>query len=148
MGFSLCRLKQSLKSIAGALQISWVPELCRYQDEGLELDLDILFQAALLHDVVEDTKVTLGEIENIFGSKVAGIVARLTKTSSEFRETYIQQLRQDSYACVIKLCDLDHNSNLNRISRLTKKDYERVARYRSESGQIQQFLKEILESKS
>ncbi len=36
--------------------------------------------AAVLHDVVEDTSVTLAEIESAFGAEVAGLVDALTDT--------------------------------------------------------------------
>ncbi len=39
--------------------------------------------AALLHDVVEDTPVTLGEVEQQFGSEVALLVNGLTKAADE-----------------------------------------------------------------
>ena len=40
-------------------------------------DLELL-QAAILHDVVEDTEYTLHEMESDFGEKVASIVAEVT----------------------------------------------------------------------
>jgi len=42
---------------------------------------DEMVAAALLHDVVEDTPVTIQEIENKFGSKVAELVGWLTDIS-------------------------------------------------------------------
>ena len=42
---------------------------------------------ALLHDVVEDTEVTLEEIEAIFGNKVARIIDGLTKISGFIDQT-------------------------------------------------------------
>ncbi|HMJ36361.1 MAG TPA: HD domain-containing protein [Baekduia sp.] len=44
--------------------------------------------AGLLHDVVEDTAVTVGQIEQAFGPRVAGLVATLTEDQSirDFRE--------------------------------------------------------------
>ena len=41
---------------------------------------------ALLHDVVEDTDVTLEDIEKIFGKKVTSIVDGLTKISGVFEQ--------------------------------------------------------------
>jgi guanosine-3',5'-bis(diphosphate) 3'-pyrophosphohydrolase len=48
----------------------------------VELGLDeITLTAALLHDIVEDTDVTLGEIKAIFGDEVASLVDGVTKLS-------------------------------------------------------------------
>src|SRR5687768_13979586 len=42
---------------------------------------------ALLHDVVEDTELTLDEIRGLFGEKVAKIIDGLTKISGVFDQT-------------------------------------------------------------
>lgn len=49
-------------------------------DAGVE-DPDIL-AAALLHDTVEDTDTSLEELEQLFGARVAGIVAEVTDDKS------------------------------------------------------------------
>jgi guanosine-3',5'-bis(diphosphate) 3'-pyrophosphohydrolase len=46
-------------------------------NEGGVTDVEVLC-AALLHDTVEDTATTPAELEEIFGSRVAGIVAEVT----------------------------------------------------------------------
>jgi guanosine-3',5'-bis(diphosphate) 3'-pyrophosphohydrolase len=73
---------------------------------------------ALLHDVVEDTDITLEEIEAQFGSKVANIINGLTKisgvfdTSSPQAENFRKMLltmANDVRVILIKLCDRLHN---------------------------------------
>ena len=49
-------------------------------DVGVE-DADIL-AAALLHDTVEDTNTSLAELEELFGQRVASIVAEVTDDKS------------------------------------------------------------------
>ncbi len=46
----------------------------------------IVLQAALLHDTVEDTDTTLTEISELFGDKVAAIVAEVTSDMTLVRE--------------------------------------------------------------
>src|SRR4051812_29269054 len=41
-----------------------------------------VYIAALLHDIVEDTPVTMADVEQRFGSDVAGLVAELTDDKS------------------------------------------------------------------
>src|SRR3972149_7149336 len=48
-----------------------------YQFHGIK-DLDLL-QATLLHDVVEDTKITQSEIEKNYNARVAELVKALTR---------------------------------------------------------------------
>lgn len=74
---------------------------------------------ALMHDVVEDSSVTLQEIEQIFGLKVARIIDGLTKISGVFdngtsaqAENFRKMLLTLSYdvrVILIKLADRLHN---------------------------------------
>lgn len=74
---------------------------------------------ALLHDVVEDTDMTLKEIEAQFGTKVARIIDGLTKISGNFEQGTSAQaenfrkmlitLSEDVRVILIKLADRLHN---------------------------------------
>ena len=74
---------------------------------------------ALLHDVVEDTEITLDEIKGMFGEKVAKIIDGLTKISGVFDQTSSLQaknfrkmlltLSDDVRVILIKLADRLHN---------------------------------------
>ena len=80
-----------------------VEELC-LSDEAVA--------AALLHDVVEDTDVTLNTIRIRFGDRVATLVDLLTKRKDENGHDAIMRLiaSKDKEALWIKLCDLEDNS--------------------------------------
>lgn len=75
--------------------------------------LEELMIAAILHDTVEDTAVTLEEITAFFGSKVATVVDCLSRRGKgNEKETYrdfIYRTRHNSGARLIKLADLHHN---------------------------------------
>ncbi|MBR4964156.1 MAG: HD domain-containing protein, partial [Alistipes sp.] len=47
--------------------------------------------AALLHDVVEDTEYTIGDIERLFSAKIASMVDGLTKMSGVFNADSSEQ---------------------------------------------------------
>tara|TARA_B100000508_G_scaffold98015_2_gene76885 strand:+ start:9443 stop:11650 length:2208 start_codon:yes stop_codon:yes gene_type:complete len=74
---------------------------------------------ALLHDVVEDTDITLLDIEQLFGKKVAKVIDGLTKISELFHQNSNLQaenfkkllltLSQDVRVILIKLADRLHN---------------------------------------
>ena len=76
--------------------------------------------AALLHDVVEDTKYSINDIEQLFGETVARIVSGLTKISSlkkdkdhsiqaeNFRKMLLT-LHDDVRVILIKVADRLHN---------------------------------------
>lgn len=89
---------------------------------------------ALMHDVVEDTDVTLDDIEHKFGSKIASIINGLTKIATVFdtvdKDTSIQAenfkkmlltLGEDLRVILIKLCDRLHNMRtLDSVSEKTR----------------------------
>lgn len=76
--------------------------------------------AGLLHDVVEDTDITLEDIEKEFGKDVAKLVDGVTKISNLHYNTkdeatnanirrLINSLNEDVRIIIIKLCDRLHN---------------------------------------
>jgi (p)ppGpp synthase/HD superfamily hydrolase len=79
---------------------------------------DEMVAAALLHDVVEDTDVTLDQIKDKFGSKVAELVGWLTDISRpedgnrKTRKTLDREHSAEAPADAqtIKLADLIHNT--------------------------------------
>lgn len=70
---------------------------------------------ALLHDVVEDTEVTLEELQEIFPSEVIEAVAVMTHGEDEPYLDYVQRVSQNPIAKVVKLADLRHNSDETRM---------------------------------
>jgi GTP diphosphokinase / guanosine-3',5'-bis(diphosphate) 3'-diphosphatase len=86
-----------------------------------ELHLDgFSLAAGLIHDVVEDTRVTLDEVRTEFGEEIASIVDGVTKIGKvQFRSTTEQQVEnyrklllsmaQDARVITIKLADRLHN---------------------------------------
>lgn len=78
----------------------------KIERDGWEDDMIIV---AWLHDVVEDTGVTIKQIEEQFGKAVSIAVAHLTKSYSMDYATYIQKLSKDHYATIVKMADLQDN---------------------------------------
>jgi guanosine-3',5'-bis(diphosphate) 3'-pyrophosphohydrolase len=86
-----------------------------------ELGIDtIAIQAALLHDVPEDTEFSLTDVEEKFGSEVAQLVDGVTKLSKFSTHSHEQQqaenirkmllaMAQDIRVVLIKLADRLHN---------------------------------------
>ena len=86
--------------------------------------------AAVLHDVVEDTPVSLDDLRNEgFHSDVIDAIDALTKRPSESRIEAAKRAAAKPIARMVKLADVTDNMDLGRISEPTDKDFERLKEY-------------------
>jgi (p)ppGpp synthase/HD superfamily hydrolase len=74
--------------------------------------------AALLHDVVEDTEMTLDDIDKVFGTYVAEIVDALTRRDGESYDDFIARVQEHPVATIVKIADI--RDNLTRTESLPK----------------------------
>jgi GTP pyrophosphokinase len=106
---------------SGELYASHPVEVCLILADLLERDADEkIIASALLHDAVEDTDVTLKDIEKVFGSEITALVDGVTKVSGlsfvsreseqaeNFRKMLFSMVR-DVRVILIKLADRLHN---------------------------------------
>lgn len=70
---------------------------------------------ALLHDVVEDTDITLEMLAETFPTEVIDAVAMMTHGDDEPYLEYVARLKANPIARVVKLADLRHNSDQSRL---------------------------------
>ena len=70
---------------------------------------------ALLHDVVEDTNITLSQLAEIFPKEVVDAVAVLTHSKDEPYLEYVAKVKENPLAKTVKLADLHHNADQTRM---------------------------------
>ena len=90
---------------------------------------DEILLAAILHDTVEDTFVTLDIIEQEFGKNVREIVDSVTRRGTkegevkEFYRDFIYRAKGNEGGLVVKVADLIHNfSRSNKIKKASWKN--------------------------
>lgn len=84
---------------------------------------------ALLHDVVEDTELTISDLYPIFGSEICDALSLMTHNDKTPYFDYIKNIKTNSLATSVKLADLKHNSDISRIPNPGPKDYNRIKKY-------------------
>ena len=72
--------------------------------------------AALLHDVVEDTNITLSELEKIFPQEIIQAINLLTHKDGVSYEDYILAIKSNPIAKKVKLADIAHNLDITRLT--------------------------------
>lgn len=87
--------------------------------------------AAVLHDVVEDTDVTLHALAaEGFAPEVIAAVEALTKRPGESRMQAAERAAANPIARVVKLADNAENMDLSRIANPSATDYARLEEYK------------------
>lgn len=79
---------------------------------------------ALLHDVVEDTEVSLADLEGEgFSKAVLGAVEDLTKGNLVRYFDYIEDLSLNTLAAKVKIAELKDNMDVVRVNRMSFRTY-------------------------
>lgn len=85
---------------------------------------------ALLHDVVEDTDITLDDLRREgFPEYIIEAVDAITHRGESYEE-YIKKVETNALAFAVKLGDIKHNMDISRLKNITEKDIKRVEKYK------------------
>lgn len=84
---------------------------------------------ALLHDIAEDTPITLDSLRALFGDTIADALTCLTHREGERYDEYVRRAAANPLARKVKMADLTHNMDLSRLPVVTDWDRERVKKY-------------------
>jgi len=85
---------------------------------------------AVLHDVVEDSDVSLDDLKKFgFTPPVIETIDCLSRRIDESYEDFIFRVSSNSLARKIKIEDLKDNLDLTRINSISEKDLARVEKY-------------------
>jgi len=91
---------------------------------------DITQSVAYLHDVVEDTDMTFEALKSLgFSDEIVDAVNAITKREGEEYREYVQRVKANEHARLVKISDLKHNMDLSRLINVTEKDHERIKKY-------------------
>lgn len=86
---------------------------------------------AVLHDVLEDTAVSIDDLRKEgFSEEILDALASVTKCAGESYEAFLRRAAENTIGRRVKLADLKDNSNLSRISDPGSKDLDRMEKYR------------------
>ena len=86
--------------------------------------------AAVLHDVIEDTSVTIDDLRQAgFTTDVLSTLDHLTHRADEPYESYIERVSVHPMARRIKITDLEDNMDMKRVPQIAERDIVRWQKY-------------------
>lgn len=81
-----------------------------------QMDDEISTVCALLHDVVEDTDITLEDLKEMgFPQEAIEVLALLTHADEVPYMDYVREISRNKIATKVKIADLMHNSDVTRL---------------------------------
>ena len=107
-------LKFAYDAHHGQLDYNGIPYIFHPVHLAESMDDEISCCAALLHDVVEDTDVTMTQLCREFPPEVTEVVALLTHDDGSDYFTYVRRIKDHPIARKVKLADLEHNGDQSR----------------------------------
>lgn len=85
---------------------------------------------AILHDVIEDTHITLDDLRAYgFSEPVLAALDSVTRREGEAYDAFIQRAKADPIGRKVKSADLVDNMDLSRIPMVGQRDRDRVMKY-------------------
>ena len=101
------------------------------------MDTDAEKAVAYLHDVLEDTSMTLQDLSAYgFSEEILSAIEALTRKANESYDDYIYRVSLNAVAKKVKLADLIHNSDITRIKDPSQKDIQRIRRYKQKIKEL------------
>ena len=135
-------MRIAYKAHHGQLDYNGIPYIFHPIHLAEQMDDESSCCVALLHDVVEDTDVTLEELMAIFPPEVTDAVALMTHSADTDYFDYVRAIKENPIARKVKLADLAHNSDQSRCvgSDLTE---ERKEKWRIKYEKATKILTDI-----
>lgn len=94
-----------------------------------QMDSEESCVVALLHDVIEDSDITLEILSKYFNDDIITALRVLTKKENDDYVMYIKRVKTNKLATKVKIKDLEHNRDLTRLDEVTDKDRKRSLKY-------------------
>lgn len=86
---------------------------------------------ALLHDVVEDSSITLEDLKiSGFPDTIIDAIDSVTRRRNESYMDFVCRCSKNPIGKVVKLLDLDDNMNIKRLSEISEADIKRLNKYK------------------
>jgi guanosine-3',5'-bis(diphosphate) 3'-pyrophosphohydrolase len=103
-----------------------------------------LMSIAIMHDVIEDSKLTFEDLREYgFSDRVIDALKLLTHMKGLSYDDYIDAMKYNRDALLVKREDLRDNSDITRLKGITEKDFDRMKKYQRSFVKVEAYLKAL-----
>ncbi|MDE6036170.1 MAG: HD domain-containing protein [Ruminococcus sp.] len=128
----------------GQYDVNGVPYIFHPYHIAEQMPDEITTCVALLHDVIEDTPVTIEELEQVFPLEVTEAVRLLTHEKDTSYTEYIQKIKDNPIALTVKLADIEHNSDTSRITDPEKISPEKFLHWKRKYAEAKRLIAQYI----
>lgn len=121
--------KIAYKAHEGQTDKAGVPYIFHPIHIAEQMDSEESCVVALLHDVIEDSDITLEILSKYFNDDIIAALRVLTKKENDDYVMYIKRVKTNRLATKVKIKDLEHNRDLTRLDEVTDRDKKRSMKY-------------------
>ena len=133
--------KVAKKAHEGQFDQSGVPYIFHPIHLAEQMEDETTTCIALLHDVLEDTPLTVQDLEKDFSEEIVQTVLLLTHAPSDDYLDYVRRLCQSPLARKVKLADIAHNTDETRLSGTTPAP-EQLKHWRTKYAAAKEIIRE------
>lgn len=124
-------MKIAYKAHNGQMDKGGIPYIFHPYHLAEQMKTEETVITALLHDIIEDTPLTISWLrEQGFSESVLEALTLLRHEADMPYMEYIQKLQNNKIACQVKLEDLKHNSDISRMDQMDDRDRKRLKKYK------------------
>ena len=104
---------------------------CLDKDSTLSLFYEKACVVALLHDIVEDTDITLDDLRaKGFDEEIVNAVDAITRRKEEIKYfDFIERVKKNDIARIVKIRDLEDNMDITRLDTFGDYEQKRLKKY-------------------
>lgn len=104
---------------------------CEDDKSTLSLFYEKACVVALLHDIVEDTDITLDDLKEMkFDSEIVDAVDAITRREDETKYfDFIERVKKNDIARIVKIYDLEDNMDITRLNMFGDYEQKRLKKY-------------------
>lgn len=134
-------IKLALDAHSGSTDKAGKPYILHTLRVMLQMKDKVEMIAAVLHDAIEDSKLTLEDLKKCkIPEEAISALSVLTKKNDINYHKYISVIKQNRLAVKIKIADLEDNMKVVRLNSITEDDIARIKKYHK-------FYKELISLK-